>query len=192
MQTMTNQPIIEALSAIGIDKEVVARFTNDVCVRSYEAKDHVFHEGDSHPVVAYILSGYMRMYVTDGEGEISTRLLAGPGKFVGCIVNTLYDSPAQYSAECISDCELLVVNKNIINSAKQTPESRVVLQDIVLRHLVNMMHEKALMLPMKATDRYLFFKNRHPDLQDRIPAGILANYIGVRPQSLSRIKQMLR
>ena len=48
------------------------------------------------------------------------------------------------------------------------------------------------MLPMKATERYLYFCERYPNFRDNVPAGIIADYIGVRPQSLSRIKQTLK
>jgi hypothetical protein len=48
------------------------------------------------------------------------------------------------------------------------------------------------MLPLKARERYLMFRQRYPRFMEHIPAGIIANYIGVRPQSLSRIKQSLK
>lgn len=192
MQTEIYQPVLDALRNFGVSPDAAEHYAKQVTLRKYEAKRHVFSEGDRQPAIAFVRRGYMRMYVTDGEGDVSTRLLAGPGQFIGCIVNTLYDSPAQYTAECITDCELIVVNKNVVDSAKGSPSSRVVLQDIILQYLVSMMQEKAVMLPMKATDRYLFFRDRYPELMERIPAGIIANYIGVRPQSLSRIKQMLK
>ncbi|PPK85288.1 CRP-like cAMP-binding protein [Neolewinella xylanilytica] len=192
METDIQRPLVEALIRFGVDPAFAESFAKGLTRRSYQAKENVFVEDDPNPSVVYILSGYMRMYVTDQDGEISTRLLAGPGHFIGCIVSTLYDSPAQYTAECISDCQVVVVNKNTIIKAKKSAESRAILQDIVLHHLVNLMQEKAIMLPLKATDRYLYFKKRYPRMMERIPAGILANYIGVRPQSLSRIKQMLK
>ncbi len=192
MQTDNYMPLIEGLLNLGVTKHYAECFAEGATHRSYQAKDDVFVEGDSHPYLVFILSGYMRLYVTDQDGEISTRLLAGPGKFVGCIVSLLYGKDAQYTAECITDCRLIVVNKNTIEEAKSKVETITVLQDIVVRHLIQMIREKATLLPLKATDRYLYFRERYPELKDRIPAGILANYIGVRPQSLSRIKQMLR
>ncbi|WP_157976047.1 Crp/Fnr family transcriptional regulator [Lewinella sp. IMCC34191] len=192
METDNHQPLKEELLKFGVPPESADIFTAGLSGKSYQAKEEMFVEGDKYPDAAFILSGYMRLYVTDAEGDITTRLLAGPGDFIGCIMATLYDREAQYTAECITDCELLIVNKSTISEAKEQVHTRAVLQDIVLHQMVKLMQERAVMLPLKATDRYLYFRKRYPEMMERIPAGILANYIGVRPQSLSRIKQMLR
>ncbi|MGB3798276.1 MAG: Crp/Fnr family transcriptional regulator [Lewinella sp.] len=192
MHSDNHQPLKETLLQFGVPPASADLFTAGLASKSLQAKENLFVEGDGLPNAAYIVTGYMRLYVTDAEGNITTRLLAGPGDFIGCVMSTLYDRDAQYTAECITDCELLLVNKVAISEAKQQLETRVVLQDIVLHQMVRLMHERAVMLPLKATDRYLYFRKRYPRMMERIPAGILANYIGVRPQSLSRIKQMLR
>ena len=192
MQTDKHNPLIETLLELGVQSNFAECLAGGASYRKYEAKDNVFVEGDLHPNVVYVLSGYLRLYATDESGDISTRLIAGPGELAGCITGILYGTPAQYTAECISDCHLLIVNNNVISDAQMRPETRVILQDVILKKLVGIMQEKAIMLPMKATDRYLFFRERYPGLINRIPAGILANYIGVRPQSLSRIKHMLK
>lgn len=192
MQSETLRPIIDTLLGQGVDQESAERFVSFLGHRTFPAKSHIFGEGDPLPPILYLLSGYVRLYVTDEEGNISTRLVAGPGEFVACVYATLYDQQAHFTCECITDCHVGIIDHHMMREIKQKDKSRLLMQDIFISRLTEMMQEKSLMLPLKATDRYLFFRERYPELIERIPSGIVANYIGVRPQSLSRIKHGLK
>ncbi|THH34902.1 Crp/Fnr family transcriptional regulator [Neolewinella litorea] len=192
MQSETLRPIVDTLLENGVDVESAERLVSYVGHRTYQAKAHIFGEGDPLPPTLFLLSGYVRLYVTDDEGNICTQLVAGPGEFVACVYATLYDQLAHFTCECISDCHVAVIDHHVMREIKQQDRSRSMMQAIFIDRLTDMMQEKSQMLPLKATERYLFFRERYPELIERIPSGIVANYIGVRPQSLSRIKQGLK
>ena len=118
--------------------------------------------------------------------------MAGPGDFVACVEALLYDEASYYTAEAVTECQVAILDHHLQSTIKGNPAWLTILQDFVLRRVVQLAREKDEMLPMKATDRYLFFQERYPQFMDHIPAGIIANYIGVRPQSLSRIKHSLK
>lgn len=186
------RPIIDELVELGVDRETADCFANNLHVRSYSAKDTIFSEGDSLPDIAYMLSGYTRLYRTEENGDHSIKMFAAPRNFIGCIDAILYGRAAQYSADCITDCQLVVIDHHYQSVIKADKRTRLFLQDIIIRHLVALAQEKTDLLPLKATERYLYFQEHHPIFTKHIPAGLIANYIGVRPQSLSRIKQNLK
>ena len=192
MSSQIFRPIIDKLVNVGVDRETADCFANTLHLRSYSAKDTIFCEGDYLPDVAYVLKGYVRLYRTEDNGDHSIKIFAAPRDFIGCIDAILYERPAQYSADCITDCQLIVIDHHHQSVVKADQRTRIFLQDIIIRHLVSLAQEKTDLLPLKATERYLYFKKHHPLFNQHIPAGLIANYIGVRPQSLSRIKQNLK
>ena len=192
IHTDTYRPIAEQLLRHGAHPEDVRLLTDQLYRRSYTAKQAVFHEGDHHPPVVYVLSGYIQLYNTDETGRNTVRILAGPGDFAGCVLGTLYNQPATYTVACVTDCHLAIIDNHLQELIRHNPEWYGMLQDFILRRILSLSREKEAMLPMKATERYLYFCERYPHFVDHIPAGTIADYIGVRPQSLSRIKQTLK
>ncbi len=186
------KPIVEELVGAGLRRETAERFIAGLNRRGYAAKELFFSQGDERPRMAFVLSGYVRLYTTDQEGELSVRLIAGPGDIIACVVSAMYASPAFYSAECITDCQLMLIDPLLQSEIRKEVRFRLLMQEIIIRRLLEMMQEKAAMLPLKATDRYLYFMERYPAFLKHVPAATIANYIGVRPQSLSRIRQTLR
>lgn len=186
------RPMIDKLLYAGVDRGSAEEFADTLHHRASDAKEVVFSEGDELPDIVYLLSGYMKLFRTNESGDVEIHILAGARDFVGCIDAILYGSPARYTAECITDCQLVVIDHHHQQLVKQDHRTHAWLQDIIIRHLLSLAREKATMLPMKATERYVYFKNRHPIFTENIPAGLVANYIGVRPQSLSRIKNGLK
>ena len=184
--------MIDKLVYAGVDRDQANRFADTLHHRSCPAREILFAEGEARPDIVYLLSGYVKVYRTNEAGEIEIQILAGKHNFVGCIEGILYGKPAQYTAECVTDCQLVVIDHHHQNQVKADKVTHLWMQDIIIRHLLSLTREKAELLPMKATDRYLYLRERHPQFMEHIPAGQLANYIGVRPQSLSRIKQNLK
>ena len=188
----TYRPLVQQLLRHGAQPEDVQYLTEHLYRRSYSAKDIVFHEGDRNPPVVYLLTGYLQLYNTSESGQRYVRILAGPGDFAGCVEGTLYDQPASYSIECVTDCQIAIIGNHLQDLIRENPVWYRMLQDFILRRILALSHEKEEMLPLRATDRYLYFCERYPKFKENIPAGIVADYIGVRPQSLSRIKQSLK
>ncbi len=186
------KPIVDTLQHMGVSDDSIDRFVGKLRVRRFPAKQLLFSEGDVSPPIFYILSGHLRLYVSDDVGEISTRLLAAPREFIGCVQSAFFHKRSQYTCESIGDTRVIIIDPQILHDALNRDSTSVFLHQIVLQRLLDIAEEKSLMLPLKATERYVLFRERYPNLARDIPAGIIANYIGVRPQSLSRIKNMLK
>ncbi|MCP9234898.1 Crp/Fnr family transcriptional regulator [Lewinella sp. JB7] len=192
MNSEVFRPIIEKLVRVGVDPALADCFAHQLHQRRCRSKDVLFAEGDALPDAFYLLSGYVRLYATDENGNTIEKILAGPRDFVGCVSAILYQRPSELTAECITDCQLVVIDQHHQAVVKSDLKTFTFLQDIAIRHLITLINEKSAMLPLKARDRYLYFRERHPLFSAHIPAGIIANYIGVAPQSLSRIKQSMK
>ena len=186
------RPIVEQLVRVGVKRQEADQFADTLVHKSYDAKDLIFREGERLPDIVYLLSGYVKMSRTNERGDASISFFAGKHNFVGCIQATLYGQPAQYSAECITDCHAVVINHHRQANVKSNQRHHHFLHDIIVRHLMAVAKEKTALLPLKATERYLYFRERHPRFTEYLPAGLIANYLGIRPQSLSRIKQNLK
>jgi CRP-like cAMP-binding protein len=176
----------------GADSEVVRGYADSLRSRTYDAKQTLFVQNDHYCPLAFIVAGYVKVVHTDENGEETVRYLSGPGNFAACTQSFLFGARSHYTATTITECTVLLVDHHFQQKLLAKPEMRMAVQDIVIRRMDHLMEEKARMLPLRATERYLFFRERYPDVVKRVPAAVIANYIGVRPQSLSRIKQSLK
>ncbi len=191
-QTDLFHSILERMVHAGVAMETMQSFAEHIQHRSYRSKDVLFRQGDSQAPIIFILDGFVKVVHTDDDGDETVRYLSGPQNFAACTQCLLFGEGSHYTATAVTDCRVLYINRYLQKLLLARADTRLAIQDIIIRRMDFLMEEKALMLPLRATERYLFFKERYPEFTERVPAAVVANYIGVRPQSLSRIKQNLK
>jgi CRP-like cAMP-binding protein len=138
----------------------------------------------------FVIKGCIRCYyIIDGE-EKTTAFYTESESFTPlCVVNV---NPSEYYVSCVEDSILIVSN----------PQMEKVIFEKFLRFesLCRILSEKLLAKNQASFDdfktssseqRYLNQLQTRPDLLQRVPQHMLASYLGMKPQSLSRIRKRL-
>lgn len=148
-------------------------------------------EGKVCRQVGFIEKGIMRYYLTE-DGEEKTFYFAKENEFVSNYESFVPQIPSTKSIEALEDTLLYVIsydNLNLLYSTMANGErmGRLVIEQVFVQALQN--------LNSFYTDtpeqRYEKLLQAHPDLQQRIPQYYIASCVGVKPQSLSRIRKRL-
>jgi CRP-like cAMP-binding protein len=176
----------------GVEAEVIKQFVDYLQFRRYGAKEIIFNENDEHPPIAYIVKGYVKITTSCPTGDEVVRYLSGPGNFAACSQALLFGARCHYTASCLTDCQVILISRRMQQTLLEWVSIRIAIQNVAIRRLEFLMEEKATMLPMRATERYRFFQQRYPEITKNVSATVIANYIGIQPQSLSRIKQKMK
>ena len=104
----------------------------------------------------------------------------------------LSGEPAAFNIEALEDTSFLILDKigrDLI--FEKIPGFERLMRILIENHLVA--HQKRLnaALSLNAEERYLIFLKKYPDIVQRVPQHLVASYLGITPETLSRIRKNL-
>jgi CRP-like cAMP-binding protein len=155
-------------------------------------KGEFFLKSDSENTrLGFIVKGLLRYFVYKDEEE-STLEFSGEGEFVGEYQSLTEQKPAIQNIQAIEDSTLLTITYQDLQIIYDQTSSGNKIGRMVLEHRFNVLVRQLLSIYMHTPDqRYVNFISTYPGLQQRIPQYYIASYVGVRPESLSRIRKRM-
>lgn len=141
--------------------------------------------------VGFLVEGLVYYYVRKEDDEPITDFTK-EGEFVSEYHTFINQTKATQSIKAIEDCKFLVMDYNAIQRLYNEIKEGNKFGRMILEHRFGIVVNQLLSLYMHSPEeRYLFFIENYPDLVQRIPQYLIAGFIGVKPQSLSRIRKRL-
>lgn len=159
--------------------------------KTYRKGDFFLAGGQVCKQVGFVTKGLLRYYINH-DGEEKTYDFAQENNFVCNYESFLLQTPSTKIIQALEDCELLVISYTDLQTFYQSIKGaerfgRLVIEQVFIQTLQD--------LSSFYTDspelRYEKFLKQHPDLQQRISQYYIASYVGVKPQSLSRIRKRI-
>ncbi|SFW86136.1 Crp/Fnr family transcriptional regulator [Chitinophaga sancti] len=156
-------------------------------------KNRILEEAGKVPqYLYYIVSGYLRLFHYNENGdEVTTHINCPPGFFTAYF-NFINQTRADENVECVTDCELLRITKDDLDLL--TAESDV-MKDFSIRVFqqsitYNENRSKEL-ATLTAEQRYVKLIQNYPDILHNVPVQYIASFLGMKAESLSRIRRKL-
>lgn len=149
-------------------------------------------EGKVAKEIGFVLQGNMRHYYLK-DGEEKTTYFYFENHFVGAYISCITNQPSQLNIQALSDCRLLVFPYQILQNLYNTSHTWERFGRLLAEYLAIGLEERmAGLLMLNPEERYkqLLGSNKQKILQ-RIPQHYVANYLGITPVSLSRIRNRL-
>lgn len=158
-----------------------------------KAGDRFPNASDLERTVAFIVEGIFRVYSVDVQGKESILRFAAEGEFT--LLSDDYkglNSDMVYHWEALTDTTLLTwKDRDLEVLVKEIPGWYSISLKIMETLIYRLFIERAEMFSDDATTRYAKFVRRYPHTITRVPLRDIANYLGIAPQSLSRIRHQL-
>jgi CRP-like cAMP-binding protein len=136
--------------------------------------------GDLTSMVYSVESGLIRSYTIDQKGKEHIYMF-GPENWI-VADNCEPNSPCQLFIDVIEDSVLTVDVKNEFLNEGTNLKS-------LLRRLFAMQNRIIMLMSSNATDRYEHFLKTYPDIIQRVPQKMVASYLGITPEALSRVRR---
>lgn len=155
-------------------------------------KDHILHyPGEVEQHVYYLTQGIVEICIVNNEKESILEFIF-PDSFFCAYASLLTQLPADTRIQCLTDCTISVLKRYDIMEAYQhslvsNKLGRYVTEQLYLKRFGR---EKQL-LTMDAQARYLELITKRPEIVEKIPLYKIANYLGIHPESLSRIRKKI-
>ncbi|WP_333624404.1 Crp/Fnr family transcriptional regulator [Sphingobacterium siyangense] len=148
-------------------------------------------EGKFNNQIAFLRKGMIRYFVYK-KGEESTLEFTKEGEFIGEYQSFSNRKQSIQNLQAIEDCELLVISYFDLQHFFDISKNGNLIGRLIIEHRFNRMISQLLSIYMHTPEeRYKYFVANYRDLLQRIPQYLLASYIGVQPQSLSRIRKRI-
>lgn len=142
----------------------------------------------------FITKGFMRLFYYDEQGDEVTTLIASPHSFITSFLDFIHQKKSNLNLECITDCEFYQVERSRLVELIDKNENFKNFSLIIFEQAMATTNVRANDLAtLSAEQRYKKLMEHQPEIIQNVPIQYIASYLGIKPQSLSRIrKQMIK
>ncbi|MCB0374030.1 MAG: Crp/Fnr family transcriptional regulator [Muricauda sp.] len=160
--------------------------------RSMNAHEYYLRAGEVPKSFAFVLSGLFRYVYINEKGDEFTKGLIMERDFISSYSAMESQSPSHFFIEAMEDAEILNIphQKWLVLLETDVFWLKFLLKSIEKGFSKKEKRERDLLL-LNAETRYLDFLGEYPGIEKRISQAIIASYLGIKPESLSRIRKNL-
>lgn len=157
--------------------------------KKYRKHQYVVQEGDVVQYEYFILKGLTRTYRVDERGQEHILRFTPEDWWAGDLGSSLGKIPTIYNIDCIEETEVLRIGIDDLETMfEKIPQMNKYFRLLYQKSIVAINARITGNLTQSATRRYEEFIKRYPQIEQRVPNHQIASYLGIAPQSLSRIR----
>jgi CRP-like cAMP-binding protein len=162
-------------------------------IDEYKKGKYLLQQGEYSTNKCYfVLMGCVRQFYIDESGKEVTSHFFTEEQAISIINEQTQGDYSKYSLVCIEDCQLVVGD---IDSEKtmftQYPQLETMVRKMMEISLAEIQQQFGEFIQSSPEKRYESILKNRPQLVDRVPQHQLASYLGMTPESLSRIKKRI-
>ncbi|MFV8441782.1 Crp/Fnr family transcriptional regulator [Flavobacterium sp. LB2P44] len=140
----------------------------------------------------FVSKGLLRSYTIDETGKKHIIQFAPENWIISDRSSSYFNEPSELFIDAIEDTEIVFIDKKFINAAAEISISFREQDNIALHNHIRQLQKRVnLLLGATAEQRYMDFITIYPSLTVRIPQWMIASYLGITPETLSRVRKEL-
>lgn len=148
---------------------------NQIKVKKSEVLQKI---GEYNSKVFAVKSGLLRSYTIDSKGKEHIFMFAPEGWVIAD--STPPESQTSLYIDAIEDSVLMIKNKDIDGESRNAKP--------LINRLLVLQKRVIMLMGSSAIERYEHFLDTYPDIVQRVPQKMIASYLGMTPEALSKIK----
>lgn len=175
-----------------ITDEQFEEIARDLKVKSFVKNELILSQGEKSTRTYFVLEGLMRSYSIDTKGKAHIIQFAPEGWWISDRNGLLFNEASDFNMDAIEATTAVIIPKDFFCVAAEHAPEFALLNTTMLNHAIHFMQKRInLLLAATAEERYLDFIKLYPNLTLRVPQWMIASYLGVTPESLSRVRKDL-
>ncbi|HWY38456.1 MAG TPA: Crp/Fnr family transcriptional regulator [Bacteroidia bacterium] len=140
----------------------------------------------------FVEKGLLRMYSINKEGKENIIQFASENWFISDRSSAFFHEPSQYNIDAVEDTAVVLIDAKFMTTALEiSPEFRSYNENLLQNHIRHLQGRITLLIGASAEERYMNFIKLYSDLTLRVPQWMIASYLGITPESLSRVRKEL-
>lgn len=158
--------------------------------KKYRKHQYFLQEDEICNATAFIIKGAMRQYSVDEKGTEHIVRLSIENWWVTDRESIVTQKPSTYFIDAWEDTEALVASReNMANKILQIPSVSEAFKEMDNKHAFALQHRVNAAISYSAERRYEDLLNTYPEFIQRFPQHIIASYLGITKETLSRIRK---
>jgi CRP-like cAMP-binding protein len=188
---MIDQFKIYLKEKINVTEEQFDSISGSLKLKKFEKGQIILHKGDHTNHGFFVCKGLLRSYSIDTKGKEHILQFA-PENWLISDRDSMINEPAGFFIDAIENTEAIVVPNEFMEQAALKVPCLQPMQNKLLNNSIRFMQKRInMLLSATAEERYLDFIKLYPNLTLRVPQWMIASYLGVTPESLSRVRKEL-
>ncbi|SEG24812.1 Crp/Fnr family transcriptional regulator [Paenibacillus sp. UNC499MF] len=165
----------------------------EIPVKEYKKGTVLLKQGDVPTACFFVLKGCVRQFSIDEAGRETTTNFYTEEQAVAIFNHHKPDKSSEYTFTCLEDCAVVVGRLEIEQDmyARHT-QLESMTRRMIEQNLGQVQEEFAAFIASTPEERFRALEIKRPDLIGRVPQHQLASYLGMTPESLSRIKNRVK
>lgn len=174
-----------------LTQEEIDGIVATLTIQKYPKGTILLREGEISSEAYFVLEGCVRQYFLI-DGEEKTNNFFTEEQWVISMQSMTYSSPSKHFLECVDECTLVVGNREKEELLyAQFPKLATISRRVMEKVFAEQQELSGSYFTDTPEERYVNLMQTRPELLQRIPQYMIASYVGVKPESLSRIRKRL-
>lgn len=155
-------------------------------------KQYLLQEGDTCKFIAFVEKGALREYSVDEKGNEHIIQFALEGWTISDLYSFLTGEPSTYNIDAIEDSELILISKAAHEELLlKVPKYETYTRLQITGAYIAMQKRLTSIIGSTIEERFTNFTALYPDIVQRVPQHMIASYMGLQPETLSRIRRKI-
>ena len=160
--------------------------------RTLSSGESLHQAGEVAKHAAFVAKGCLRSYVIDPKGKEHIVMFAPENWWLADNISLATKTPSQYFVDAIEDSDVLLIEPASHEKlVEKVPAYAAAFRKGLQRHSAAKDQRIVKSLSSSAEERYLDFLSTYPSIATRVPQWMVASYLGVSPETISRIRKKL-
>lgn len=169
-----------------------AQLTPHVVPQTVAKGAHLLTAGQVCGAVYFVQTGFLRMYYVGADGHEVNCRFAGANTFLTDFQSFLTQQPARYGWQAVQAAEVLALPYELVQRLYRESPTWDHVGRLIAERVYQQLNERVELLQFYTpAQRYEYVQRHHPALLTQVSQAQLASYLGVQPESLSRIRHRL-
>jgi CRP-like cAMP-binding protein len=176
---------------VSLNSNEIGHLEESIEKKTYNKNDIIFTEGKIADKIYFVNKGCVRLFY-NVDGNDKTAFFYTEGQFICAGESYTFNIPAVENYQAVEQTDIYVFSKSKIEILlSKVPEMEVIARIATENELITCQKVIASFVTKSAEERYLDLLNTKGELFLRVPQQYIASFLGVSPETLSRIKKRI-
>jgi CRP-like cAMP-binding protein len=190
---MDTTPFLDYIKQyIELSAEEESILLSKIKTKKYLKGQFVVQNGDVSRHENFVLSGCLKTFYIDNEGQEHIVMFAVENWWTADLGSFITQTPADLNVQCLENSELVQIHYNDLQQLyAEIPKLERFFRIIIQKAFVAAQERIINNFTLPATERYLQFREQYPKIEQRVPQYMIASYLGITKEFLSKIRNQL-
>jgi len=185
-------PFFNFLLKAGLSQKEIDKLKSLTEEKHFKKGELILREDEVCPATYFIENGLLRSYSIDDSGKEHIIQFAPEQWLISNRSSIFFGEPSDFFIDAVEETTAIEIYPGFLENAVKINGKFAAFNDRLLHNHIRQLQKRLnLLLSATAEKRYLDFIHLYPNLLNRIPQWMIASYLGITPESLSRVRKEL-